>query len=339
MFSSNLGKFDFIEEHQADRGDRIRRREGAARRNEAVRRSLPRGAMERYVDLYLDYLAVERGLAANTSASYSSDLLKFRSYVTEQGLGSWEEVGPAEVMAFLGRVQAQGMAPRSRARLLSALRGFFKFLVREQFLRENPVAHLASPRLRRYLPDILSVEDVERLLAGPDPATPQGQRDAAMVELLYATGLRVSELVNITMGRVNLEVGFVIVLGKGSKERIVPMGEVAADALRSYISGARNRLLRGRLSDALFVTSRGRAMTRQGFWKLVKRYALQVGIQKRITPHTLRHSFATHLLERGADLRSVQMMLGHADISTTQIYTHVARERLKRIHETYHPRG
>jgi integrase/recombinase XerD len=295
--------------------------------------------MERYLDLYLDYVTVERGLSVNTRASYSGDLLKFHSYVTERGLGSWEEVGPAEVMGFLARVQAQGIAARSRARLLSALKGFFKFLVREQLLTGNPVAHLTSPRLRRYLPDVLSVEDVERLLAGPDPATTQGQRDAAMVELLYATGLRVSELVNITMGRVNLEVGFVIVLGKGSKERIVPMGEAAADAVRDYILGARNRLLRGRLNDALFVTSRGRAMTRQAFWKLVKRYTLRAGIQKRITPHTLRHSFATHLLERGADLRSVQMMLGHADISTTQIYTHVARERLKRIHHTYHPRG
>jgi len=295
--------------------------------------------MERYLDLYLDYLAVERGLAANTRASYSGDLMKFHSHVTEQGLGSWEEVGPAEVMGFLASLQGQGIASRSRARLLSTLRGFFKFLVREQHLTGNPVTRLTSPRLRRYLPDVLSVEDVERLLAGPNRATPQGQRDAAMLELLYATGLRVSELVAITMGRVNLEVGFVIALGKGSKERIVPMGEVAAEALRGYILGARNRLLRGRLSDALFVTSRGRAMTRQAFWKLVRQYTLRAGIQKRVTPHTLRHSFATHLLERGADLRSVQMMLGHADISTTQIYTHVARERLKRIHHMYHPRG
>ena len=295
--------------------------------------------MERYLDLYLDYLAVERGLAANTRASYSGDLVKFHSYVMEQGLGSWKEVGPAEIIGFLARLQAQGIAPRSRARLLSTLRGFFKFLVREQHLTGSPVTRLTSPRLRRYLPDVLSMEDVERLLAGPSRATSQGQRDAAMLELLYATGLRVSELVTITMGRVNLEVGFVIALGKGSKERIVPMGEVAAEALRSYILVARNRLLRGRLNDALFVTSRGRAMTRQAFWKLVRQYTLRAGIQKRVTPHTLRHSFATHLLERGADLRSVQMMLGHADISTTQIYTHVSRERLKRIHHMYHPRG
>jgi len=201
------------------------------------------------------------------------------------------------------------------------------------------VAHLTSPRQRRHLPDVLSVAEVERLLAQPDRSTPRGQRDGAMLELLYATGLRVSELVSMTLGRVNLEVGFLIALGKGSKERIVPMGEAAVVALRDYVPEARRRCLRGRLHDALFVTSRGRAMTRQAFWKVVKRYTLRAGIFKRITPHTLRHSFATHLLERGADLRSVQMMLGHADISTTQIYTHVARERLKRIHKMYHPRG
>jgi integrase/recombinase XerD len=295
--------------------------------------------MERYLDLYLDYVTVERGLATNTRASYSGDLRKFCAFLTERGLSSWAEVGPAEVMSYLTRLQAQRIAARSRARLLSTLRGFFRFLVRDHHLAGNPVAHLTSPRLRRHLPAVLSVGEVERLLAQPDDSTLQGQRDAAMLELLYATGLRVSELVNITVGRVNLEVGFVVALGKGSKERIVPIGEVAIGSLRDYMLGARGRFLRGRLRDALFVTRRGQAMTRQGFWKLVKRYALKAGIHKRITPHTLRHSFATHLLERGADLRSVQMMLGHADISTTQIYTHVARERLKRIHHMYHPRG
>lgn len=295
--------------------------------------------MERYLDLFLDYLAVERGLTPATRASYSSDLLKFLEFLDERGVAAWDQVGLAQVSGFLVMVQERGLAPRSRARLLAALRSFFKFMVREQHLKENPVVHFFSPRLERRLPEVLSIEEVERLLAQPDAATIQGRRDAAMLEVLYATGLRVSELVTITMGRVNLEVGFLIAYGKGCKERIVPLGEAATESVRSYVLGSRNLLLKGRLTDALFVTNRGTAMTRQGFWKLVKRYGRQAGIQKRLSPHMLRHSFATHLLEHGADLRSVQLMLGHADIGTTQIYTHVARERLKRIHRKYHPRA
>ena len=295
--------------------------------------------MEGYLDLFLDYLTVERGLAMNTRASYSSDLFKFLDYLQKQGIQAWNQVGPAQVMGFLTQVQEKGLAARSRARLLAALRGFFRFMLVEGHLEGDPVAHLTSPRMRRYLPDVLSVEEVERLLAQPDPSTTLGQRDAAMLELLYATGLRVSELVTIAVGRVNLEVGFLVALGKGSKERVVPMGEAATEAVHRYVLEARNRLLRGRLNDALFVTNRGKAMTRQAFWKLVKKYGAQARVYKRLTPHMLRHSFATHLLERGADLRSVQLMLGHADISTTQIYTHVARERLRRIHQKYHPRA
>jgi integrase/recombinase XerD len=333
MFLSSLEKFDFRGKFCPSSGDH------GGRRKESQESPRPWRRMERYLDLYLDYVTVERGLAANTRTSYSGDLRKFHAFLTDRGLSSWAEVGPAEVMGYLTRLQAQGIGARTRTRLLSTLRGFFRFLVRDHHLEGNPVAHITSPRLRRHLPEVLSIGDVERLLAQPDGSTLQGQRDAAMLELLYATGLRVSELVNITLGRVNLEVGFVVALGKGSKERIVPMGEVATASIRDYMVRARSRFLRERLRDALFVTSRGRAMTRQGFWKLVRRYVLKAGIHKRITPHTLRHSFATHLLERGADLRSVQMMLGHADISTTQIYTHVARERLKRIHRMYHPRG
>jgi integrase/recombinase XerD len=295
--------------------------------------------VERYLDLFLDYLTVERGLAANTRASYSSDLIKFVNSLRDQGITAWDQVGLSQVMRFLSVAQEQGLAARSRARLLAAMRGFFKFMIRDRHLEENPIVQLSSPRMRRYLPDVLSVEEVERLLAQPDPSTLQGQRDTAMLELLYATGLRVSELVTITVGRVNLEVGFLIALGKGSKERIVPMGEAATEAVRSYFRESRNRMLRGRLTDALFITNRGGPMTRQGFWKLVKKYGMLARVHKRLTPHTLRHSFATHLLEHGADLRSVQLMLGHADISTTQIYTHVARERLKRIHQKYHPRA
>jgi integrase/recombinase XerD len=223
--------------------------------------------------------------------------------------------------------------------MLSALRGFFKFMLRDSHLRESPVANLASPRLRRQLPVILSVAEVERLLARPNLELPLGQRDTAMLEVLYGTGLRVSELVALTMGRVNLEVGFLVVLGKGSRERIVPAGEVATEAVRSYVKEARPLLLKGRTTETLFVTNRGAAMTRQGFWKLLKKYGREAGLKKKLSPHILRHSFATHLLERGADLRSVQMMLGHADISTTQIYTHVARERLREVHKKYHPRA
>lgn len=295
--------------------------------------------METHLDLFLDYLAVERGLAANTRNSYSSDLLKFLSYLKGQGITDWSQVRLSEVMTFLALVQDQGLAPRSRARLLATLRGFFKFMVHDSHLSESPVADLTSPRLQRHLPAVLSIKEVERLLAQPNLALPLGQRDGAMLELLYATGLRVSELITVSVGRVNLEVGFLVVVGKGSKERIVPMGEAASEAVRRYVFEARPIILRGRMSEVLFVTNRGKSMTRQGFWKLLKKYGRQASISKQLTPHTLRHSFATHLLERGADLRSVQMMLGHADISTTQIYTHVARERLQEIHKKYHPRA
>ena len=295
--------------------------------------------METHLDLYLDYLTVEKGLAANTRASYSSDLLKFLNYLKDRGIDNWSQVRFPEIMAFLSRAQEQGLAPRSRARLLSAMRGFFKFMVRDNHLKKSPVANLTSPRLRRQLPTVLSVTEVERLLAQPNPDLPLGQRDVAMLELLYGTGLRVTELITLAVGRVNLEVGFLVARGKGSKERIVPMGEAATEAVQSYTLGARPRLLKGRVSEILFVSNRGTAMTRQGFWKLLKKYGRQAGMEKSLTPHTLRHSFATHLLERGADLRSVQMMLGHADISTTQIYTHVARERLREVHKKYHPRA
>lgn len=295
--------------------------------------------METHLDLYLDYLTVEKGLAANTRASYSADLLKFLNYLKGRGIEDWNQVRFPEIMAFLSRAQEQGLAPRSRARLLSAMRGFFKFMVRDSHLKKNPVANLTSPRLRRQLPNVLSVAEVERLLAQPNPDLPLGQRDAAMLELLYGTGLRVSELITLAVGRVNLEVGFLVARGKGSKERIVPMGEAATKAVQRYTLESRSRLLKGRVSEILFVSNRGTAMTRQGFWKLLKKYGRQAGMEKSLTPHTLRHSFATHLLERGADLRSVQMMLGHADISTTQIYTHVARERLREVHKKYHPRA
>ncbi len=295
--------------------------------------------METHLDLFLEYITVERGLAANTRASYSSDLLKFLNYLNERGINEWGQVRFSDVMAFLSRAAEQNLAPRSRARLLATLRGFFRFMVRDSHLSESPVANLTSPRLQRRLPDVLSIAEVELLLAQPNPARPLGLRDGAMLELLYAAGLRVSELLTLTLGRVNLEVGFLVVVGKGSKERIVPVGEAATEATRGYLLEARPLIMKGSISETLFVTNRGKGMSRQGFWKLLKKYGRQANIQKALTPHTLRHSFATHLLERGADLRSVQMMLGHADISTTQIYTHVASERLREVHRKYHPRA
>ena len=295
--------------------------------------------METHLDLYLDYLTVERGLAANTRASYSGDLLKFLTYLKDRGVSDWSQVGFTDVMGFLSQAQVQGLAPRSRARVLSTLRGFFKFMLLDNHLRESPVANLTSPRLRRKLPAVLSVAEVERLLAQPKVKRPLGQRDAAMLELLYGTGLRVSELVSLTLGRINLEVGFIVVLGKGAKERIVPIGEAATEAVRGYVLQSRPRLLKGQVTEILFVTNRGGAMTRQGFWKLLKKYGREARLKKELTPHTLRHSFATHLLEGGADLRSVQMMLGHADISTKKVYTHVAKERLREVHKKYHPRA
>ncbi|UCD70998.1 MAG: tyrosine recombinase, partial [Syntrophobacterales bacterium] len=217
--------------------------------------------------------------------------------------------------------------------------GFYRWLSDEGVLRGNPLEDMESPRTTRSLPEVLSLDEVESLLNQPDPSNPIGMRDKAMLELLYATGLRVSELTNLVLHNINLEAGYLIVLGKGAKQRIVPMGQGALHWLRQYLEGSRKRLLRNNRSPLAFISQWGRGMTRQGLWKIIKKYALMAGIRKKISPHTLRHSFASHLLEGGADLRSVQSLLGHVDISTTQIYTHVTRERLKRVHARYHPRS
>jgi integrase/recombinase XerD len=230
------------------------------------------------------------------------------------------------------------LSMRSIARNLSAVKMFYRFLVSDGKIQGNPARLLSAPKLPRRLPDVLSSEEVERLLAQPDAPTGRGKRDRAMLELLYATGLRVSELVNLKMANINLEAGYVRTVGKGSKERMVPVGTKALEALKEYLTQGRASFMKKRTSSYLFLNPRGKPLTRQGFWKIIKRYGLAAGIRKKITPHSLRHSFASHLLEHGADLRSVQIMLGHSDISTTQIYTHVTRERLKQIHEKHHPR-
>jgi integrase/recombinase XerD len=243
------------------------------------------------------------------------------------------------MISFLASLQKEGLAANSVNRALAAIRGFYKYLLREKKVEHAPVAHIELARVWMRLPDVLSREEMELLLAQPGAATPADCRDSAMLELLYATGIRVSELIGLTVNSINWQVGYLVAMGKGEKERIVPVGRTAYDRVKHYLESARPLLLKGGESDRLFLNRSGKGMTRQGFWKIVKKYAAKAGLGKRVHPHTFRHSFASHLLEGGADLRSVQIMLGHADISTTQIYTHVTRERLKEIHRKFHPRG
>jgi integrase/recombinase XerD len=287
-------------------------------------------------DQFLDHLRVERGLAGNTIQAYSRDLMRFLHFLEEKGVGPLD-VSQAHMLAYMSSLQGK-ISIRSAARNLSTLKHFFRFLSTSGRIKSSPTRLLSTPKIPLKLPGVLSREEVERLLAQPDPASRLGLRDRAMLELLYATGLRVSELVNLKVQNVNLQAGYVRTMGKGSKERMVPMGAKALDALREYIGDSRPALLKRRTSSFLFPNPRGKPISRQGFWKLIRDYGRKAGIRKEIKPHLLRHSFASHLLECGADLRSVQIMLGHADISTTQIYTHVTRERLKEIHEKYHPR-
>jgi len=288
------------------------------------------------VDEFITYLQVERGLAENTISAYSRDLVRFITYLESRNVKA-EKTSRIIIRDYLGTLTTE-LSKRSQARNISAIKTFFRFLVSEGRLKENPARLLETPRIQQKLPDVLSLGEVERLLLQPDITTPLGQRDRAMLELLYATGLRVSELVHLRLLDVNLEAGFVKTLGKGSKERMVPFGENALQAVQIYLSDGRRALLKDGHPPYLFLNFRGKPLTRQGFWKIIKNHGRMAGIKKSIKPHGLRHSFASHLLEAGADLRSVQVMLGHADITTTQIYTHVTRERLKELHETCHPR-
>ena len=287
-------------------------------------------------DQFIHHLRVERGLADNTVQSYSRDLTRFLQFLGKRNRSPIDAT-QNDIMDYMTALNG-AMAIRSAARHLSALKMFFRFLVSDGIIKRNPARLINTPKLPQRLPHVLSRQEVDRLMAQPDMSKKIGQRDKAMLELLYATGLRVSELIGLKISNINLDAGFVRTWGKGSKERLVPMGKKAMEALKAHLEDGRMRLLKGGRSSYLFLNSRGKPLTRQGFWKMIKRYGLMAGIQQTITPHSLRHSFATHLLEGGADLRSVQMMLGHSDISTTQIYTHVTRERLKKIHEKYHPR-
>jgi integrase/recombinase XerD len=299
----------------------------------------PMAELDLLADRFLNYLLVEKGLADRTLSAYSADLSGFLTFSKESGVGTAQGIDPSLILRHLIRLRQQGLEARSRARHLVSLRGFCRFLVREGILETDPARMIDLPKAGLKLPHVLSVDEVQALLQAPEPSTPLGARDAAMIELLYAAGLRVSELVGLRIQDVNLEAGFVRVRGKGGKERIVPIGTHARKRIEAYIDFGRQRQLRDRVSPYLFIARQGRPMTRQGFWKLLKKYGMKANIQKTVTPHTLRHSFASHLLEGGADLRAVQTMLGHADIATTQIYTHVARDRVRKIHKKYHPRG
>ena len=295
--------------------------------------------MQRLIDEYLGYLAVERGLAENSVAAYARDFRRTVGYLTHAGVSSFPEVSRGLVARLLFWLRSEGLAPRTVARHVASLRGLFRYLLTQGYVKDDPTAHLESPSPWTRLPGALSEEEVGRLLGTPLTGDHAGIRDKAMLELLYAAGLRVSELVTLRLSDVDLEVGYVRCHGKGSKERVIPLGAEAQSWIRRYLSSARPRLAKGRLSPALFLNRLGRALTRQGLWKIFRSYARAAGIDRPVSPHTLRHSFATHLLERGADLRAVQMMLGHADISTTQIYTHVSRAHLKAVYDRYHPRA
>lgn len=291
-----------------------------------------------YIDQYLNFLLIEKGLAKNTLSAYSSDLAAYAEFLKSNQLDSVSDDDMPVVLKYLIDLRNNGLGKRSRARHLVTLRGFYKYLVQEKHLKQNPVNVVDLPKIGFRLPDVLTVREVTALLDAPDTTHPRGKRDAAMLELLYAAGLRVSELVNVGLQDVNTEVSFIRVFGKGAKERLIPIGSMAAEKLEDYVRTARPLLLKDDISRFLFVARRGRPMTRQGFWKMLKKYARLAGVEKSVSPHSLRHSFASHLLEGGADLRSVQMMLGHTDISTTQIYTHVAYGHLKEIHSKFHPR-
>ena len=292
-----------------------------------------------YIDQFISHLRVERGLSELSVEAYATDLTRFAAFLEKNGFQSPGEDDTYAILKHLILLRDEGLGPRSRARHLVSIRSFYRFLAEEKILASDPSGLIDFPKTGLKLPDTLSVSEVTALLETPDTATHRGIRDAAMIELLYAAGLRVSELVHLEMRDINLEAGFVRVFGKGAKERVVPMGRYAMEKLEIYITTARPVLLKHHTSRTLFVARAGKPMTRQGFWKMLGKYTRLAGIDKKVSPHTLRHSFATHLLEGGADLRVVQVMLGHSDISTTQIYTHVDNDRLRAIHKKFHPRG
>jgi integrase/recombinase XerD len=295
--------------------------------------------VEAALDLFIAYLRAERALSGNTVDAYCRDLQDYFRHLARGGIVDPGGVKREHVFEHLEALARRGLSSRSRARHLSAMRTFHRFLCAEGVAARDPTEDIDSPRAAKKLPVYLTLAEVEALLASPDEGRPEGARDRAMLELLYATGLRVSELTRLPIDHLNLQAGYLIARGKGGKERMVPVGEIAIEKVKQYLGGPRLTLLRGRESRSLFVTGRGRPFTRQGFWKMLRRYALKAGLRSALSPHKLRHSFATHLIERGADLRAIQEMLGHADLATTQIYTHVDRARLRAVYDKSHPRS
>ncbi|OEF97231.1 site-specific tyrosine recombinase XerD [Vulcanibacillus modesticaldus] len=295
--------------------------------------------MEKLIDQFIHYLMVEKGLAQNTIESYRRDLISYRLFLKKIGNIPIQETNRSHIIAYLLELKNKGRATSTVSRNLAAIRAFYQYLLRDRYIIKDPSQNLESPKIDKRLPKVLSIEQVDNLLKMPDTNTIAGLRDKAMLELLYATGIRVSELVSLNIEDVNLNMGFIKCIGKGSKERIVPLGELAISSIGRYLDYGRVKLVSNRTDSALFLNQHGKRLTRQGFWKILKKYVKMASIDVDITPHTLRHSFATHLLENGADLRSVQEMLGHADISTTQIYTHLTKARLKEVYSKTHPRA
>jgi integrase/recombinase XerD len=295
--------------------------------------------MQQYIEEFINFLAVERGLAQNTLLAYRRDLVKYVGHLTKKGVGDINEVIRKEITDFMYALKEQGLSTNSICRSLAAIKTFHRFLVRERLAKDDPTNLVETPKIWKRVPEVLSSDEIESMIAAAKGRTRQTIRDQAVLELFYASGMRVSELANLKVENVNLDVGYVRCIGKGSKERIIPIGRRAREAVIKYCEKVRGKLLKDPTVPHLFLSRLGKRLSRQSVWKIIKCYARKAGIKREIKPHTLRHSFATHLLERGADLRSVQEMLGHADISTTQIYTHIDKERLKSIHKQFHPRG
>jgi integrase/recombinase XerD len=294
--------------------------------------------MKELIDNFLSYLSFERGLAKNTIVSYQGDLNDYMDFLSGISIDALSKTTKNEIVNFMLYQKDKGLSPNSIARRLAAIKVFYRFLVRERLLKSDPSSLIDSPKLWKKIPETLSLNEVDALLAQPDVRDRQGIRDRAILETMYATGMRVSEVTNLKLNNINLDIGFLRCLGKGNKERVIPLGKKAVISIKRYLEASRPRLLKNKESEFLFVSRLGKKISRQSLWKLIKKYARMARIKKPLRPHILRHSFATHLLERGADLRSVQEMLGHSNISTTQIYTHINKDRLKAIHKMFHPR-